>query len=157
MVSRSPLVPTTLCPDRTTYLSPQELIFRSLKFQGTERFSLQALINASYMTTDGKHGIISVDAIQGNGNDNFGLSSQLEDLCSKYEATDLIPDYENSRSGFSGVINLRSPVAGTYTMNMNIDTTDGDNLGGFYFRYNTSWMINSATTIDAIKTAFDAL
>jgi hypothetical protein len=128
-----------------------------LKFQGTERFSLQSLIGATFIQTDGKIGIVTTDAIQGNGNDNFQLNSPLESLCSKYEATDTIPDFDLARSGFAGAVDFRDPVPGAYQMGMDIDTTDGYNLGGFYIRYNTTWKIDLATPIALIQDAFDAL
>jgi hypothetical protein len=153
----SPILPSELHPTQTTYLSQQEIINRSLKFQGTKRFALSSFIGATFITTDGKIGIVTTDALQGNGNDNFQLNSPLEALCSKYEATDTIPDFNLARSGFAGAVDLRDPVPGSFQMGMDIDTTDGFDLGGFYIRFNSNWIIDESTPIALIKAAFDAL
>jgi hypothetical protein len=154
---RNPILPSELWPTTTTILEGSDIINRSLKFQGTERFPLQAFIGATFITTSGEIGIVTTDAIQGNGNANFQLNSPLEALCSKYLATDLIPDYDLSRSGFAGITDLRNPVPGGYAMGMDIDTTDGFDLGGFYIRLNSNWGLDPNTPIALIKAAFDAL
>lgn len=154
---KNPIIPLDLYPEQLTFLTGAQIIARSLNFANNQRFSLQSFIGGTYITNDGKLGLLPTKALQGLGNENFGIDSGLIDICSRYNNGDTIPDFSNYRSGFSGIINLREPQPGAYNMGMDIDTSDGLNLGGFYIRLNSFWQIPKTTPLSLIKAAFDAL
>lgn len=159
-ITANPILPTALRPQENLRNFEKTVMSKTKNITGG-RMRLNAWLDGSFILTDGRLFLRSMEAQERNGDTGTGWNQNnlSRQVVSKFNLGDKLMNFDNYRNALDagGLDTLRTPNVEGFTFDYSIDGNRSQDFGGFIPEFSFSYPLSDAYTIDQIKTAFDAL